>query len=80
MLLRQENAYKGIERINERARERGELLGRFKKDELKVKKSLLEEHKERLKKVRDMRGQRVPIEEIREHEQKQLKLEKEYEE
>jgi len=35
---------------------------------LKVKKSLLEEHKERLKKVRDMRGQRVPIEEIREHE------------
>ena len=45
-----------------------------------MKKSLLEEHKEKLKKVRDMRGQRVTIEEIREHEQKQLKMEKEYEE
>jgi len=32
------------------------LLGKFKKDELKMKKSLLEEHKEKLKKVRDMRG------------------------
>jgi len=47
---------KGIERINERAREREELLSRFKKEEVVIKKSLLEEHKEKLKKVRDMRG------------------------
>jgi len=59
-----------MERINERAREREELINRFKKDEFKVGKSLLDEHKEKLKKVRDMRGQRVPIEEIREHGQK----------
>ena len=76
LLQKQENAQKGIEKINERAKERTEVLNRFKKDELKLGKSLLDEHKEKLKKVRDMRGQRVSIQEIKEHGQKQQKLDK----
>lgn len=56
MMNKQELAKSNIERINERAKEREDLLSKFKKDEFKVKKTLLEEHKEKLKKVRDMRG------------------------